>query len=279
MEKLRNLVFCRVLALFVFLAALTGVHRAQAQLVVTDIIQDINTVIQTGHQVVMDIHAVANTIQHSEFYSYLKTVSNGVKTYNRVKSIISNQTWMVQSAIDNLKYLQSSKHLRPSQVIGMVRMYKYFMDQSAENAAELTKILSPSFFQMSDSERIQYIDNLETRTVGLGKTMLYYNTRSIAVEAQQRRATEDLETLKKHYAPTGVSLETPATAHQKMGGFYGSVVDLLYALSAVVALIGSVKVYRQFTMGDTGVFLTASSWFGSVLAAVLLTTFIKLLFF
>ncbi|MDO1450738.1 DUF4134 family protein [Rhodocytophaga aerolata] len=282
MEKFRSSFARRFLLLYGILTILTsGYHQVNAQFIVADVIQDINTVIQTGHQIIIDIQTVANTIQHSKFYQYLKAVSNGVKTYNKVKSIIDSEKWMVESAINNLNYLKSSKYLNPSQISGMVKMYKYFIDQSVENAKELTNILSPSFFQMSDAERIDYIDRLEARTLKTGELLSYYNTRNLTLETGQMRQVEELNRLAAHYTPmiNNMPGETPVAASQKIGGFYGSIVDVLYAISALVALIGAVRVYSQFTSGSYQLYQTAAGWFGSVLLAVLITTFIKLIFF
>ncbi|MCD8282564.1 MAG: DUF4134 domain-containing protein [Prevotella sp.] len=54
-------------------------------------------------------------------------------------------------------------------------------------------------------------------------------------------------------------------------------VKLIYAIGAVVGLIGGVKVYSKFSSGDPDTSKTAASWFGAciflIVAATILSSF------
>lgn len=279
MKILRKPIFARVLLLYLIIAMAVNTRKAYAQFVVTDIIQDINTVIQTASQAMTEFTTIKDALEHSGFYKYLKAVSNGVQTYTKVKNIIESEKTIIQSAIYNLNSLKTNRYLTATQITGMIKMYKYFIDQSAENATQLTKILSPKFFQMSDAERLDFIDRIDLHTHELEHHLNYYNTMNFTLVSQQQQQLSDLDQMTKFYASSSAQSETSEGAYQKIGGFFGSIVEVLYGISALVALIGAVRVYGQFTSGDCHVYQTATGWFGSVLLAVLITTFIKLIFY
>ncbi|QHT70752.1 DUF4134 domain-containing protein [Rhodocytophaga rosea] len=279
MNTLRKPIFARVLLLYVFFSLALSTRKAYSQFVVADLIQDINTVIQTASQAMTEFTTIKDAIEHSDFYKYLKAVSSGVQTYNKVKAIIESEKIIINSAITNLNSLKTNRSLTVTQISGMIKMYKYFIDQSAENASQLTKILSPKFFQMSDAERLDFIDRINLSTHELEHHLNYYNTMNFTLVSQQQQQLADLEQMTAFYATQEAATETSEGAYEKIGGFYGSVVEVLYAISALVALVGAVKVYAQFTRGDASVYQTATGWFGSVLLAVIITTFIKLIFY
>ena len=57
---------------------------------------------------------------------------------------------------------------------------------------------------------------------------------------------------------------------------------LIYAIGAVVGLIGGVKVYGKFSSGDPDTSKTAASWFGAciflIVAATILRSFLPLIY-
>lgn len=59
--------------------------------------------------------------------------------------------------------------------------------------------------------------------------------------------------------------------------YFDPVVKLIYAIGAIVGLIGGIKVYQKFSSGDPGTSKTAASWFGAciflIVAATILSSF------
>lgn len=53
-------------------------------------------------------------------------------------------------------------------------------------------------------------------------------------------------------------------ATQMVTSYFAPAVQLIYAIGAVVGLIGGVKVYNKFSSGDPDTSKTAASWFGHV---------------
>ena len=54
--------------------------------------------------------------------------------------------------------------------------------------------------------------------------------------------------------------------------------DLIYAIGAVVGLIGGVKVYGKFSSGDPDTSKTAASWFGACIFLVVAATILRSFF-
>lgn len=55
-------------------------------------------------------------------------------------------------------------------------------------------------------------------------------------------------------------------------------VKLIYAIGAVVGLIGGVKVYGKFSSGDPDTSKTAASWFGACIFLIVAATILKSFF-
>ena len=59
--------------------------------------------------------------------------------------------------------------------------------------------------------------------------------------------------------------------------YFDPATKLIYAIGAVVGLIGGVKVYSKFSSGDPDTSKTAASWFGAciflIVAAIILRSF------
>lgn len=52
-------------------------------------------------------------------------------------------------------------------------------------------------------------------------------------------------------------------ATQLVTGYFDPGTKLVYAVGAIIGLIGGVKVYQKFSSGDPDTSKTASSWFGA----------------
>lgn len=73
----------------------------------------------------------------------------------------------------------------------------------------------------------------------------------------------------------GISGITEATG--MVTGYFDPLTKLIYAVGAVVGLIGGIKVYQKFSSGDPDTSKTAASWFGAciflIVAASVLRSF------
>ena len=67
-------------------------------------------------------------------------------------------------------------------------------------------------------------------------------------------------------------------ANDLVRGYFDSGTNLMYAVGAVVGLIGAVKVYQKWNSGDPDTGKVAAAWFGSCVFLVVVATVIKSFF-
>jgi len=61
-------------------------------------------------------------------------------------------------------------------------------------------------------------------------------------------------------------------------GYFDPATRLIYAIGAVVGLIGGVKVYSKFSAGDQDTAKTAASWFGACIFLIVAATILRSFF-
>ncbi len=57
--------------------------------------------------------------------------------------------------------------------------------------------------------------------------------------------------------------------------YFGIGTDLMYAIGAVLGLVGAVKVYSKWNSGDQDTSKSASLWFGSCIFLLVVATILK----
>ena len=60
--------------------------------------------------------------------------------------------------------------------------------------------------------------------------------------------------------------------------YFEPAVRLIYAIGAVVGLVGAIKTYNKFSSGDPDTGKTAASWFGSCVFLIVAATVLKSFF-
>jgi len=67
-------------------------------------------------------------------------------------------------------------------------------------------------------------------------------------------------------------------AANKVKSYFATGCDLMYAIGAVVGLVGAIKVYSKWNHGDHDTGKIAAAWFGSCVFLVVVATVIKAFF-
>lgn len=67
-------------------------------------------------------------------------------------------------------------------------------------------------------------------------------------------------------------------ATKMISGYFDPATKLIYAIGAVVGLIGGVKVYGKFSSGDPDTSKTAASWFGACVFLIVAATILRSFF-
>ena len=67
-------------------------------------------------------------------------------------------------------------------------------------------------------------------------------------------------------------------ATQLVTGYFDPGTKLIYAIGAVIGLVGGIKVYQKFSSGDPDTSKTASSWFGACIFLIVAATILRSFF-
>ena len=67
-------------------------------------------------------------------------------------------------------------------------------------------------------------------------------------------------------------------ANTKVRSYFQSGTSLMYAVGAILGLIGAIKVYQKWNSGDPDTSKVAAAWFGSCVFLVVVATVIKSFF-
>jgi len=67
-------------------------------------------------------------------------------------------------------------------------------------------------------------------------------------------------------------------ANAKVRSYFASGTNLMYAVGAILGLIGAVKVYQKWNSGDPDTGKVAAAWFGSCVFLVVVATVIRSFF-
>jgi hypothetical protein len=67
-------------------------------------------------------------------------------------------------------------------------------------------------------------------------------------------------------------------ANTKVRSYYAAGTNLMYAVGAILGLIGAVKVYQKWNAGDPDTGKVAASWFGSCIFLVVVATMLRAFF-
>jgi hypothetical protein len=78
------------------------------------------------------------------------------------------------------------------------------------------------------------------------------------------------------YAQSGNAGIDEATS--EIRSYFGTGTDLMYAIGAVIGLIGAIKVYQKWNSGDHDTGKVASAWIGSCIFLVIVATVLESFF-
>lgn len=67
-------------------------------------------------------------------------------------------------------------------------------------------------------------------------------------------------------------------ATDKVRGYFDTGCDLMYAIGAVVGIIGAIKVFNKWNAGEPDTNKVAAAWFGSCIFLVVVATVLKSFF-
>jgi hypothetical protein len=193
-----------------------GVSRASAQLVVTAPVLEVQSGVQTGLQNTMKVLSNAanklvsqgvteqeltkvfsekNMLMAKNWYDGLQQVSGAVRDYRKVRLIFTKQTAIITQYSQAVEVLRKSAYVRPEQLTAMTATYSKLLLESSNTIADLSTVVSPALFKMTDAERMRFIDQLDAKITEQAALVDYFTRRNFVMMQQQQQQAVDMQSL------------------------------------------------------------------------------------
>jgi len=63
-----------------------------------------------------------------------------------------------------------------------------------------------------------------------------------------------------------------------IGGYFESIKGVIFVIAGIIALLGGIRIFMKWNMGDTDVMSSAAGWFGSAIFLIVAVTVIESFF-
>ena len=193
-----------------------GISRASAQLVVTAPVLEVQSGVQTGLQNTMKVLSNAanklvsqgvgeqeltkvfsekNMLMAKNWYDGLQQVSGAVRDYRKVRLIFAKQTAIITQYSQAVEILRKSAFVRPEQLTAMTATYSKLLLESSNTISDLSTVVSPALFKMTDAERMRFIDQLDAKITDQAALVDYFTRRNFVMMQQQQQQSVDMQSL------------------------------------------------------------------------------------
>lgn len=196
--------------------------RASAQLVVTAPVLEVQGAAQSGLQNTMKVlsnqanklvsqgigeqeltkvFSEKNMLLAKNWYDGLLQVSSAVRDYRKVRLIFQKQNAIITQYSQAVEVLRKSAFVRPEQLAAMTATYSKLLLESSNTISDLSTIVSPAMFKMTDAERMRFVDQLDAKITDQAKLVDYFTRRNFMMMQQQQQQAVDEQSL--HALTTG----------------------------------------------------------------------------
>ena len=160
---------------------------------------------KTGYQVVSQGYGTIKNLTkgnfdlHKAFLDGLMEVSPAVRKYKKVSDIIDYQILLVKEYKTAFARFQGSGQFNEAELRYLSRTYDNLFKQSLKNIEALTMVVTAGKMRMSDSERINAIDEIYMDMQDKLSFLRHFNKSNLILTAQRERATGEVKDLKSIY--------------------------------------------------------------------------------
>jgi hypothetical protein len=136
---------------------------------------------------------------HQGFLNGLLAVSPPLRAYSRVAQIISCQEILLSEYKSAFSSFKSGGRFTPEEINYMGTVYQNLFNQSVNNLASLTMVMTNNQLRMSDDERLMQIDRIDKDMQNEVSFLRSFNNRQSALDAQRARQQQDSKSLQQLY--------------------------------------------------------------------------------
>ena len=99
-------------------------------------------------------------LQHSNYFTSLKSVNPQIKRYKKVADIIALQISIAMQSGNAIKTFRNNHHFIPTEINYLQGVFNTLLSDCAKNLDELLNLITNGYLQMKDDERIEAIDRM-----------------------------------------------------------------------------------------------------------------------
>ncbi len=179
------------LFIFTFLA-ISFCLQANAQWVVTDPTNLVQSIVNTANQIVQTSSTASNMLnnfkevqkvysQGKEYYDRLKAVHDLVKDARKVQNTILLVGEISDIYVTNFQKMLADPHFRIEELTAIAFGYTKLLQESADMLLELKDVVNVNGLSMTDSERMDIIYKVYDRLKKHRNLVTYYTRKNISV--------------------------------------------------------------------------------------------------
>lgn len=155
-------------------------------------------VLEKGYGTIKNI-SEGNFNMHQVFLDGLYQVSPTVQQYGRVADIISAQIRLVSEYKSAYDRFRTGGMFQPGEISYISGVYDRLFSASLHNLDELTTVIMANKLQMSDDERIRFIDRIYADMDDKLHFLRKFNNSTSVLAIQRKKALNENQTIQKNY--------------------------------------------------------------------------------
>jgi RecA/RadA recombinase len=132
-----------------------------------------------GEQEMTKMFSEQNMKMAKDWYDGLQQVSGAVRDYRRVASIFDTQTRIITTYSAGIEVMRKSPYVTPKQLSTAMTIYGKMLAESSSTMSDLSRVVSPAIYKMTDAERLRFIDQLDAKITKQYALVDYYTRRNM----------------------------------------------------------------------------------------------------
>lgn len=136
---------------------------------------------------------------HQGHFDSLKIVSPAVRNYSKVKGTILLQQQIIRSHNNTYPQLTAGRQLTATELDEYNKIYQTILQRSADDLGELQLVITDGKVQMTDDQRIAFIDKLYAVMQQYYAEERNMDNEALALAAQRTRQAKDNAAMKTLY--------------------------------------------------------------------------------
>lgn len=178
--------------IFIVLLMIGFHNTTQAQFVVTDPTNLVQSIVNTAQEIIQTSSTASNVInnfketakiykQGKKYYDQLKKVKNLVKDARKVQQAVLMIGDISDSYVNSFQRMLKDENYTPQELTAIAFGYSKLLEESGALVKELKKIVNPSTLSMNDKERMDVIDRVYKEIKNYRDLVNYYTQKNIGI--------------------------------------------------------------------------------------------------